>query len=191
VAACSSTAPRPRPTWPGWRADPSSPLPVRASSTTLVPDTGWAWTSHGDATVVPADRASFGLPAYATSGAWATQTATELQPWARPVLDTHGKTVVAAGTLGQGKVVWEGLNLPYHLGVYRSVTEAAFLGRLLLSTVPAHAAAAQAPVTLVDAEHWRIAGVTAGGVLFKVQDAPDGRPPSTAGRFRSRRPARG
>jgi hypothetical protein len=153
---------------------PASPIPVTASTTTLVPASGWIWTSHGDPLVDVPGLASFGAPEYATSGSWSTETAKTVQPWAHSVLDTHAKTAVVAGTLGQGQVVWEGLNLPYHLGVYSSTTEAAFFGRLLMSTIasPTAAAASPATVSLVDAEHWRITGATS-GVLFKMQDAQD------------------
>ena len=94
---------------------PGSPIPVAAQVQTTVPDTGWDWTTFGDPSVVDADLAGFGQPAFANSGGWSTQTSTRLQPWARPVLATGGKDVVVRGALGAGKVLWEGLNLPYHL----------------------------------------------------------------------------
>ena len=94
---------------------PNSPIPVTTQVETIVPDTGWDWTTFGDPSVVDADLAGFGQPEYASSGGWSTQTSARLQPWARPVLATGGKDVVVRGALGAGKVLWEGLNLPYHL----------------------------------------------------------------------------
>jgi hypothetical protein len=151
---------------------PGSPLPVAATTATAVPAAGWGWSAPGDATVVARDLPAFGPPAFADTGAWATQTAKALQPWAHPVLDTHGKTVAAAGSFGSGQVFWEGINLPYHLAVFRSGPEAAFLGRALLATVPAAGPAPASTATFVNAQARRLVAAGGTGVLFKEQDAP-------------------
>ena len=138
---------------------PLSPIPVANQAETIVPDNGWDWTTYGDPSVVDADLAQFGPPAFASSGGWSTQTSTRLQPWARPVLATGGKDVVVRGALGAGKVLWEGVNLPYHLDSFRSAPEAAFLGRAVLSTLPAARAVPASTATSVNAEAWRISTV--------------------------------
>jgi hypothetical protein len=151
---------------------PGSPFPVATVAQTTVPDTGWAWTAGPDPTVVAADLPAFGPPAYATSGGWSTETATRLQPGAHEVLATHGHTVAAAGAYGSGQVFWEGLNLPYHLNVFRSEAEAGFLARALLSVVKAAPAPTKDSATYVNPQSWQVSTAGARGVLFKEQDAP-------------------
>ena len=153
---------------------PASPIPVAAQVQTVVPASGWNWTTYGDPSVVDSDLAQLGMPAYANSGGWSTQASTRLQPWARPVLASGGKDVVVRGALGAGKVLWEGLNLPYHVDSFRSAPEAAFLARAVLSTLPAARAVPASTATPVNAEAWRISTAGATGILLKVQDAPGG-----------------
>ena len=151
---------------------PGSPIPVAGQVQTTVPDTGWDWTTFGDPSVVDADLAQFGRPAFANSGGWSTQTSTKLQAWARPVLATGGKDVVVRGAFGAGSVLWEGLNLPYHVDSTGSGPEAAFLARAVLSTLPAAQAVPASTATSVNAEAWRISTTGATGILLKVQDDP-------------------
>jgi hypothetical protein len=151
---------------------PASPIPVAAQVETIVTDTGWDWTTYGDRSLVVGDLAQFGKPAYANSGGWSTHTSTRLQSWGRPVLATGGKDVVVRGALGAGKVLWEGLNLPYHVNSFRSEAEAAFLARAVLSTLPPARAVPASTATSVNAEAWRISTAGATGILLKVQDAP-------------------
>ncbi len=47
-----------------------------------------------------------------------------VKPWARAILKQEGKPVIVAGQMGKGKVVWGGLNLPYHLLSYHNEAEA-------------------------------------------------------------------
>jgi hypothetical protein len=161
---------------------PGSPFPVAAVAQTTVPESGWAFTPSADPTVVAADLTAFGPPAYDTSGGWSTETATRLQPGAHEVLATHGHTVAAAGAYGSGQVFWEGLNLPYHLNVFRSEPEAAFLARALLSLAEAAPAPTHDSATYANPQSWQVSTAGARGVLFKEQDAPgwhatvDGKP---------------
>ena len=151
---------------------PGSPLPVTSAKMGEVPDTGWDWTSYGNPTVVPADLSQFGPPAYATSGGWETQHAVALTRWATPVLAAHGNVVAATGSYGAGRVVWEGLNLPYHVASYRSEPEAAFFGRALLSTTTAAPAPTRSDARFVNAQSWSLQADGARGVLLKEQWAP-------------------
>ncbi len=151
---------------------PGGPLPVAGLTTTTVPDSGWAWTAGSDPSVVASDLPDFGVPAFANSRGWSTQTASRLQPGAHLVLATHGRTVAAAGGFGRGRVFWEGLNLPYHLATFRSAPEATFLARALLSTMAAAPAPTSQLATYVDPQHWQVSATGARGVLVKEQDAP-------------------
>lgn len=66
---------------------------------------------------------------------WGVATATGIKSWARPLLLQDGKPVVIAGSLGEGRVIWSGLNLPFHTMMYQSAEEAKFLGQLLWKEV--------------------------------------------------------
>lgn len=62
---------------------------------------------------------------------WKLSTALKTREWATPILINRGKVIIALGKLGQGKVIWSGLNLPFHLMSYRNAIEGKFLASLL------------------------------------------------------------
>jgi hypothetical protein len=65
-----------------------------------------------------------------------------VRSWAQAVVRSGGGSLVVAGQLGQGRVVWSGLNLPFHVDSYRSAEESRFL-----TTAMAWAAGSQNHVT--------------------------------------------
>jgi hypothetical protein len=75
------------------------------------------------------DGVDFGAFSPARFGAapWTVSAATGVRSWAQPVLWSGQDAVVVAGRLGQGRVVWSGLNLPFHIDSYRSEEESRFL----------------------------------------------------------------
>lgn len=72
------------------------------------------------------DFSSFG-PARYSGGPWTVLAASGVRSWAQTVLWSGADSVVVAGQLGQGRVVWSGLNLPFHIDSYQSAEESRFL----------------------------------------------------------------
>jgi hypothetical protein len=72
------------------------------------------------------DFSSFG-PARYNGGPWTISGATGVRSWAQTLVRSGADSVVVAGQLGQGRVVWSGLNLPFHVDSYRSAEESRFL----------------------------------------------------------------
>jgi len=54
-----------------------------------------------------------------------------LQPWAETLVWLNGYPIIVTGEYGEGRVVWCGLNLPYHAKSYRNREEAKLLLNLL------------------------------------------------------------
>lgn len=49
-----------------------------------------------------------------------------VKPWARTILWNHGHPIIVVGNYGAGRVVWSGMNLPYHISEYKNLEEALF-----------------------------------------------------------------
>ena len=54
-----------------------------------------------------------------------------VRSWAEPILWSGGRPIVASGGYGAGRVVWLGMNLPWHLRVYGNVEESRFLSKIV------------------------------------------------------------
>lgn len=108
----------------------------------LFMETGWQWTNPDwdwskTAEIFPVSAASWqGIKSWDLAGfspplykgePWGVSSGTGLKSWAQPLLQTSGKVLVAKGNLGQGRVVWSGMNLIGHAFTYRNENEFAFL----------------------------------------------------------------
>lgn len=109
-------------------------------------ETGWQyasaeWQWERTANILPVDKLSwyefkdwdlegFSAPSY-KGAPWGVSAGQGIKSWAQPVLSSAGKTLVAKGNYGQGKVVWSGLNLAGHAFTYRNEVEFVFLRGLL------------------------------------------------------------
>ena len=54
-----------------------------------------------------------------------------VRSWAKPIVWNMGHPIVAIGELGQGRVVWCGMNLPFHALSYENFWESLFLSRMI------------------------------------------------------------
>lgn len=70
-------------------------------------------------------------PALFEGAPWSINTASKVRPWAEVILSSFGKPVIVAGNFGRGRVIWSGINLPYHALSYVDKTESNYLGSLL------------------------------------------------------------
>lgn len=76
------------------------------------------------------DLAKFAPPVY-EEGPWGGAVARGAKPWAKVLVSRQGESVIIGGKLGEGKVVWSGMNLPYHILTYHIAEETKFEGLLL------------------------------------------------------------
>ncbi|MCW3991830.1 MAG: 6-pyruvoyl-tetrahydropterin synthase-related protein, partial [Candidatus Bathyarchaeota archaeon] len=93
-----------------------------------------------------------------------------VRPWARPVLWIEGRPLVAVGEYGEGRVVWCGLNLPYHVTSYRNYWESLFLSKMVewVSRPPVEESGVACEVSRPHPEKVIVAAEEeVGGVLFR------------------------
>jgi len=107
------------------------PIPIIR---TMAGDFGFTWRFSTSDSSITADTnfSAFPPPRYGEApwGVSYTFNVT-LQPWAETLVWLNGHPIVVAGEYGGGRVVWCGLNLPYHAKSYRNREEARLLLRLL------------------------------------------------------------
>ena len=145
----------------------NEPLPI--TSTRRIDVNGeWRFRTQGSPITDGIDFSSF-APARFRGGAWGVTAAGGVRSWAQAVVSVDAGPVVVAGQLGRGRVVWSGLNLPFHIDSYQSVSES-----LLLSTAMTWASRSTNDGAAVsterrDSPQQMTIGVSssAGGVLFK------------------------
>lgn len=77
-----------------------------------------------------ADLAGFS-PAQYEDGPWGMAEGAEVKEWAKPTLTSDGKPILVEGKLGKGKVLWSGINLPFHIVNSQNSHEAQALKRIL------------------------------------------------------------
>jgi hypothetical protein len=86
----------------------------------------WRFNTESSPITDGIDFSSFS-PARYNGGPWTVAAASGVRSWAQTVVRSGTDSVVVAGQLGQGRVVWSGLNLPFHIDSYRSAEESRFL----------------------------------------------------------------
>ena len=66
---------------------------------------------------------------------WGMVQANELKDDARTILYNYDHAVIVSEKVGNGRIIWSGINLPYHTLMYKNEEEAKLLGQLLDWTV--------------------------------------------------------
>lgn len=109
-------------------------------------------------------------PAIFNGGPWGVSyiPSASMPSWAAPVLSSDGDPVMVAGTLGKGRVVWSGMNLPYHIASTRNVEESRLLTQAVSWSAPAQSTAPAYTPTFVNPQLRRVSVAgPASGVLLK------------------------
>jgi hypothetical protein len=73
----------------------------------------------------------------------------DLKDWAEPILTKDGSIVMAFGKLGEGSVVWSGINLPFHAIDNRNTSETVIFANILDWFFPE----IEAPITDFEVSH--------------------------------------
>jgi hypothetical protein len=156
----------------------NSPFEDTASAPEPIPGTqvkkvgiGPAWNLTGRPSPITSgiDLAAF-APASYQGGPWGISyiPLALIRSWAEPVLLSDGRPVLVAGTLGRGRLVWSGLNLPYHAVTNHTEQESRLLAQEIAWASPSRPAASDYVATFVNPQlrQIKVSG-PAMGVLFK------------------------
>jgi hypothetical protein len=103
----------------------NEPFPVTGATRRDV-NGDWRFKTESSPITDGIDFSSFG-PAHYSGGPWTVSAANGVKSWAKTVVWSGADSVVVAGQLGQGRVVWSGLNLPFHIDSYQNPEESRFL----------------------------------------------------------------
>jgi len=103
----------------------NEPLPITGATRHEV-DGDWQFKVASSPITDGIDFSRFG-PASYSGGPWTVSAASGIRSWAKTLVQSGADSVVVAGQLGQGRVVWSGLNLPFHIDSYPSAEESRFL----------------------------------------------------------------
>lgn len=99
--------------------------PVASVNAVQIRD-GWSFRALSSPVTDGIDFTRFGPPAY-HGGPWTVEEAASLRGASEPVLWAGIQPLVVTSQVGRGRVVWSGLNLPYHADEYRNAEESRFL----------------------------------------------------------------
>ncbi len=123
------------------------------------------------------DVEDFNATTYA-GGPWGISAAKrdDLRGWARPILEQEGQVLLAGGEYGQGRVVWSGFILPYHMSYGRKNVQEAKLFQQALQWLfgDESRAAPSYQAEFINPEKREVTlDSGAGGVLFKESYFPE------------------
>jgi len=106
-------------------------IPVSRTTATNY-GTEWDLTSVDHEILEGIDLSAFGAAIY-DGGPWGVSSVaqSDVRDWAKPILFTNGHPIVVAGQYGKGRVVWTGMNLPYHINTYRNEEESRLLAQMI------------------------------------------------------------
>ena len=85
------------------------------------------------------DPRKWSRPVFSVGQPWGIQQPAGTNPGSTVLLRAHGEAVLVSTRYGAGRVIWSGLNLPYHIDGFSNRTEARFLLSLLGTSSPAAA----------------------------------------------------
>ena len=108
------------------------------------------------------DPEKWSPPVFSGGRPWGIQLPAGTNTGSTVLLRTHGEPVLVSARHGAGRVIWSGLNLPYHIGSFSNRTEARFVLGLLGISSPA--AAHEGGVQLRAVGPYRLVGRLAGVV---------------------------
>ena len=113
-------------------AEISEPSPVsRTNATDFGKTWEFQWRSHPVTDGV--DFHMFSPAVYAGVHPWGLSSSfnSSVRPWAESIVSIRGHPVVVAGQYGRGRVIWSGINLPFHICSYKNDVESQFFARMI------------------------------------------------------------
>lgn len=100
---------------------------------------------------------------------WTTSFLTEsdLEPWSKPVIKNSYQILLTEGEYQKGKIIWGGLNLPYHIVDNNNLEEAKLLNNILTSLAKTESSTPQIQVKRERPENIVFQTKDASGIYFK------------------------
>ena len=95
-----------------------------------------------------------------------------LRSGSEEILANHGRIIMASTTKHGGKLVWSGMNLPYHIVRYHNAHEIKLWTNLMTELLPKTTPTSPGIVKFVSGRERTLATTGAKGVLFKEQAYP-------------------
>jgi hypothetical protein len=119
----------------------------------------------------------FSPPLYERQWPWkiSTTNSEDIKPWAKLILTSQDKPIVIAGQLDEGRVVWTGLNLLYHLDQFNndSEEESRLVKNMILWTAKDKLEKSQFTAQFINPEERKITVNTpARGIVFREKFFP-------------------
>ncbi|MFX1534824.1 MAG: 6-pyruvoyl-tetrahydropterin synthase-related protein [Promethearchaeota archaeon] len=105
---------------------PSLPTPSPVNGTSKTDETTWNFTYGNTLADMWTDPIFFSAPA-----GFSTSSENSVQPWAQPILWSHGSPILVLGEYGNGRVAWTGLNIAYQAVLHRNYMESSLLPELI------------------------------------------------------------
>ncbi len=147
---------------------PPAPIPgARIVRTTLGPS--WNLQDQGSPITAGIDLSSF-APAVYQGGPWGVSyiPPADITSLAHPVLTSDGRPLMVAGAFGKGRVVWSGMNLPYHAQSTQNAQESKLLAQAIAWSAPVTGGDSSFQTDFANPQQRRITILTpATGVLMK------------------------
>jgi len=113
-------------------AEIPEPSPVsRTNATDFGKTWGFHWRDHPVTDGV--DFRMFSPAVYAGAYPWGLSSSfnSSVRSWAESIVSIRGHPVVVAGRYGRGRVVWSGMNLPFHICSYKNEVESQFFAKMI------------------------------------------------------------
>jgi hypothetical protein len=100
---------------------------------------------------------------------WKLSYAVGVRSWGKTVLAQAGRPILVEGTLGKGKVIWSGINFPYHFLYHLNYEESRFTANILKALVPLNREEDNKKVTITRPTPEKITVTGSGfkGIIFK------------------------
>lgn len=93
-------------------------------------DFGKSWSLDLGRELLGINKEAFG-PAIFDEEPWDMGVASSVDPSSKILLSNHGKPLIVGKQLGKGRLVWSGMNLPYHINTYKNKEEGEMFGKIL------------------------------------------------------------
>jgi hypothetical protein len=96
-----------------------------------------------------------------------SSTISDLQDWAKPLLSSEEKLIIAGGEFSGGIVIWSGMNLPYHVVSNNNLEEAKLFKNIIVSLTDISTKKLTSDVKRLSPTKISVSGENFSGVYFK------------------------
>lgn len=131
----------------------------------------WGFDPRDDPIVSVIDFSLFSPPLF-DEDPWKVSYSEDLRQGGKALMLNHKKLVLASQEIGEGKIIWSGLNLPYHIVRYNNSEEVKFFQNIISSLINKVGERSSSGISRPKSEKLVIVNPKGKGVLFKEQNYP-------------------